>query len=92
MKHYRPLLPFSSVAFANNFCVCRYAIASGDAHDWADAEKQVSKASHDGRKSTTVSVKSKSGGSKRKAGEAVEEVLKEAEALKEKKGKKGKHR
>ncbi|KAB2574453.1 Nucleolar ATPAse [Lasiodiplodia theobromae] len=70
----------------------KYAIASGDAHDWAEAEKQVSKASHDGRKSTTVSVKSKSGGSKRKAGEAVEEVLKEAEALKEKKGKKGKHR
>lgn len=73
--------------------ICRYEIASGDAHDWAEAEKQVAKAAHDGRKSTTVSVKAKNGASKRKAGEAVEEALKEVEAAKEhKKGKKGKHR
>ncbi|KAL1627727.1 N-acetyltransferase 10 [Neofusicoccum ribis] len=71
----------------------KYEIASGDAHDWAEAEKQVAKAAQDGRKSTTVSVKSKNGASKRKAGEAVEEALKEVEAAKEhKKGKKGKHR
>ncbi|OJD29636.1 nucleolar atpase kre33 [Diplodia corticola] len=71
----------------------QYAMASNDAHDWTEAEKQVSKAARDGRKSTTVSIKSKNGGgSKRKAGEAVEEALKEAEAVKEKKGKKGKHR
>ena len=69
----------------------RYASASNDAHDWAAAEKQVSKAVHDGRKTTTVSVKSKSD-KKRKAGEAVGEALKEAEAVKEKRGKKGKHR
>ncbi|KKY23683.1 putative nucleolar atpase [Diplodia seriata] len=71
----------------------KYAMASNDAHDWTEAEKQVEKAARDGRKSTTVSVKAKNGGaSKRKAGEAVEEALKEAEASKEKKGKKGKHR
>ncbi|KAK7545532.1 N-acetyltransferase-like protein [Phyllosticta citricarpa] len=69
----------------------RYAIASGDAHDWDAAEKQVNRAVHDGRKSTTVSVKAK-GDKKRKAGEAVGEALKEAEAVKEKRGKKGKHR
>ncbi|KAL1384691.1 N-acetyltransferase-like protein [Phyllosticta capitalensis] len=69
----------------------KYASASNDAHDWAAAEKQVSKAVHDGRKTTTVSVKSKSD-KKRKAGEAVGEALKEAQAVKEKRGKKGKHR
>ncbi|KAF4311181.1 exodeoxyribonuclease V alpha chain [Botryosphaeria dothidea] len=74
----------------------RYEIASGDAHDWADAERQVAKASTDGRKSTTVSVKAKNGAGKRKAGEAVEEALKEAETATgregKKGGKKGKHR
>lgn len=71
----------------------RYEINSGDAHDWADAERQVAKAAQGGRTSTTVSVKARNGASKRKAGEAVEEALKEVESARDgKKGKKNKHK
>ncbi|KAF2146910.1 uncharacterized protein K452DRAFT_315110 [Aplosporella prunicola CBS 121167] len=67
----------------------RYEIADGGA-DWADAERQVAKAatSGDARRSTTVSVKTKGNGGKRKAGEAVGEAYKEVESARE--GKKSK--
>ncbi|KAF2088345.1 N-acetyltransferas-like protein [Saccharata proteae CBS 121410] len=66
----------------------RYEIADGGA-DWDNAERQVRIAQGDSKKSTTVSVKKSAG--KRKAGEAVEEALKEVETGKEgKKSKKGK--
>jgi len=64
----------------------RYEIANGEA-SWDDAERQIQKAAKaGGKKSTTVSVKSYTTdgkGSKRKAGEALGEVLKEAEGLRE---------
>ena len=63
-----------------------YAIADGGA-DWEDAEKRV----REGKGNGVVSVK---GGKskderKRKAGEAVEDAMREAEKGREKKGKKG---
>lgn len=74
----------------------RYAIEAG-ATDWADAERQISKATKQGGASSnsmTVSVKTKGKEKKRKAGEAVEEAYKEAnrEGGGKKKSKSGKHR
>jgi N-acetyltransferase 10 len=66
----------------------RYAIADGGA-EWEEAELQIRNSQNGSRKSTTVSVKSKDT-FKRKAGEAVAEALKEIEAIKPKKQKKGK--
>ncbi|WPH02683.1 RNA cytidine acetyltransferase [Acrodontium crateriforme] len=63
-----------------------YAIANGDAA-WEDAEKQI----RNGKRSTTVSVKSsREDKNKRKAGEALAEVQKEAESLEGKRYKKSK--
>lgn len=63
-------------------------MANGGAAEWDDAERQIASG-----KSTTVSVKSKREGdasTKRKAGAALEEAQKEAEASRErKKSKKG---
>ncbi|KAG9532079.1 hypothetical protein KCU77_g24245, partial [Aureobasidium melanogenum] len=67
----------------------KYAIANGEA-DWDEAERQIQKAGGRSGKSTTVSVKLKSASSKRKAGEALEEVQKEAANFEGKKSKKGK--
>lgn len=67
----------------------KYAIANGEAN-WDEAERQIQKAGGRSGKSTTVSVKSKNASSKRKAGEALEEVQKEAANIDGKKSKKGK--
>ena len=84
---------------ANDFSLCRYEIANGEA-GWDDAERQIKRNTGGPGKSTTVSVKSAkaSGQAKRKAGEALEEAQKEAagggggsgggEGKKSKKGKK----
>ncbi|KAF2674092.1 DUF699-domain-containing protein [Microthyrium microscopicum] len=66
----------------------RYAITDGGA-DWDDAERQIRNAQGSSHKSTMVSVKGQKK-EKRKAGEAIAEVLKEAEAIKPKKVKKSK--
>jgi N-acetyltransferase 10 len=72
-----------------------YAVDSADAPAWEDAEKQVrsSMGKHSGAAPMNVSVKSasKTERNKRKAGEALGEVMKEAERLGSKEGgKKGK--
>lgn len=64
----------------------RYEIQGGVA-DWEGAEKQIRDAQPGRGKSTTVSVRT--GGSKRKAGEAVQDALKEIEGS-ERKGKSSK--
>ncbi|KAF2636195.1 DUF699-domain-containing protein [Massarina eburnea CBS 473.64] len=58
----------------------KYAIGAGT-NDWEEAERQISKAAKKGG-STTVSVKTGKD-KKRKAGEALGEVLKEADKIKE---------
>lgn len=75
--------------------VKRYEIGAGTT-DWADAERQIRKATKEGAASSlTVSVKTGKD-KKRKAGDAVEEAYKEAERFKEggkkKKSKWGKSR
>jgi hypothetical protein len=71
----------------------RYAIEDGRA-EWDDAERQVRASKRDSRQGLTVSVKSSnSNGSKRKAGEAVAEAMREIDATskhKKKKHKEGK--
>jgi len=52
--------------------------------DWEEAEKQVKKNKDKSKKSLTVSVKNLSNGSKRKAGEAVNDALSELDSLKKK--------
>lgn len=54
--------------------VYRYEIAEG-APGWAEAEKQVAKASKEGKGSATVSVKTAK--AKRKAGESAAEIYAE---------------
>jgi hypothetical protein len=65
----------------------RYATADGGM-DWEDAEKQVRKNKDKSKKSLTVSVRNDTNGSKRKAGEAVNDALTELTSLKQKKKKK----
>ncbi|OCK77701.1 N-acetyltransferas-like protein [Lepidopterella palustris CBS 459.81] len=66
----------------------RYEIADGGA-DWENAERQIRAAHANNGKSMTVAVKTGKG-PKRKAGEAIEEALREAEGVGWKEGKKSK--
>ena len=68
----------------------RYEIGAGTT-EWEEAEKLVSKAAKGGGTSN-ITVAVKTGEKKRKAGETVEEVYKEAEKFKEASGKKKKHK
>jgi hypothetical protein len=58
--------------------------------EWDEAEKQIRANKGDSKKALTVSVKSAANGSKRKAGEAVAEAVRESEEFSKRKPKKHK--
>jgi N-acetyltransferase 10 len=74
-------------ACTNRLRIYRYEI-EGDAPAWEEAEKQVSKATRDGKSTAEVSIKSSK--QKRKAGQTASEVYEEEFGEKEKTRKKHK--